>query len=82
MFKVNKNLNHNGVAYKAGDEIAESASGFQELLKAGHVDKIEGAQVVKKSEVVLEPEAVLEPEQFSEVFEDVADEFPKKKKRK
>lgn len=36
--KMNKNVHHNGVAYKKDQMVSESDEGFKQLLADGHVD--------------------------------------------
>jgi len=39
MFLLNKNITHDGHSYPSGSEIKKSDSGFNDLLKSGHINE-------------------------------------------
>ncbi len=60
LYKVNKNVEHNGKSYPKDGEIKESDEGFKDLLQAGHAEEVfpskgsEG-ESEEKSEQPVEP---------------------------
>jgi len=74
MFKVNKNINHNGRLYAAGSEIKPSDPGFKDLKAAGHVE----GEEAKASAPVEQPVE----EKAQALIDEVVQEKPKVKKRK
>ncbi len=56
-YVMNKNVQHNKSEYPKGSEIAESADGFNELLKSGHIDTVDFS---------ASPKAEVEPSEESE----------------